>query len=177
MDRPSEGGVAASVGAALLGQRLSGGAQAASFPELRGDTGDLQQTIDLLNALQAKHDAKKAPASEPSTKKRRQLQNGHGPKEQLELEHIEKVFELDDADRMCPSCGGRLEPIDGQYESSEMVDVVEVSYKLVDVKRQKYACRCGGCVETALGPERAIEGGRYSLAFAIKGVIDKYVDS
>jgi transposase len=69
-----------------------------------------------------------------------------------------------------------LAPIDGQFETSEMVDVVEVSYRVVRVNRQKYACRCGGCVETALGPERAIVGGRYSLDFAIKIAIDKYLD-
>ena len=57
-----------------------------------------------------------------------------------------------------------------------MIDVVEVSYRLVKVKQQKYACRCGGCVETAPGPERAIAGGRYSLDFAIKVALDKYLD-
>lgn len=57
-----------------------------------------------------------------------------------------------------------------------MVDVVEISYRLVEVKRQKYACRCGGCIETALGPDRAVEGGRYSLNVAAKIAIDKYVD-
>jgi transposase len=64
----------------------------------------------------------------------------------------------------------------GQCETSEMVDVVEVSYRVVKVQQQKYACKCGGCVETAPGPERAIVGGRYSLDFAIKVAIDKYLD-
>ena len=44
------------------------------------------------------------------------------------------------------------------------------------VKQQKYVCRCGSCVETALGPERALPGSRYSLAFAIKVLIDKWLD-
>ena len=44
------------------------------------------------------------------------------------------------------------------------------------VQQQKYVCRCGGCVETAPGPERAVKGGRYSLAFAIKVALDKYLD-
>ncbi len=57
-----------------------------------------------------------------------------------------------------------------------MVDVVEVSYRVVSVKQQKYTCRCGGCVETAPGPERATPGSRYSLDFAIKVAIDKYLD-
>lgn len=64
---------------------------------------------------------------------------------------MEGLFELDEADKACPQCGGELEPLTDQYESSEMVDVVELSYRLVHVKQQKYACRCGGCVETALG--------------------------
>ena len=63
-----------------------------------------------------------------------------------------------------------------QFETSEMIDVVEVSYRVVKVKQQKYVCRCGGCVETAPGPERAVPGGRYSLDFAIKVAIDKYLD-
>jgi transposase len=44
------------------------------------------------------------------------------------------------------------------------------------VNQQKYVCRCGGCVETAPGPERATPGGRYSLGFAIKVALDKYLD-
>jgi hypothetical protein len=57
-----------------------------------------------------------------------------------------------------------------------MIDVVEVSYRLVKVKQQKYVCRCGGCVETALGPARALSGSRYSRAFAIKVIVDKWLD-
>jgi transposase len=45
----------------------------------------------------------------------------------------------------------------------------------VTVERQKYVCGCGSAVETAPGPERAIDGGRYSLRFAIKVAFDKYV--
>ena len=64
----------------------------------------------------------------------------------------------------------------GQVETSEMIDVVEVTYRVVQVEQQKYVCRCGGCVETAPGPERATPGSRYSLALAIKIVLDKYLD-
>ena len=62
-----------------------------------------------------------------------------------------------------------------QFETSKRVDVVEVSYRVVKVKQQKYTCKCGGCVETAPGPERATSGGRYSLAFAVNVAIDKYL--
>ena len=123
----------------------------------------------------ASDDATPKAEAKPKPKKRKK-QRGHGPKPQLELERFEETFELDEADKVCPSCGGDLHPLDGQFESSKLVDVVEVSYRLVDVKRQKYACACGGCVETAIGPDRAVDGGRYSVGFAIKAAIDKYVD-
>jgi transposase len=64
----------------------------------------------------------------------------------------------------------------GQFEESELIDVIHVRYELVKVKQQKYTCRCGSCIETALGPERATPGSRYSLAFAIKIVLDKWLD-
>src|SRR5262245_64680520 len=71
---------------------------------------------------------------------------------------------------MCPSCGGGLFEMKGQVETSEMIDVVEVSYRVVQVEQQKYVCKCGGCIETAPGPDRAAPGSRYSL------VLDKYLD-
>src|SRR5258708_12428038 len=64
----------------------------------------------------------------------------------------------------------------GQVETSEMIDVVEVSYRVVQVEQQKYVCKCGGCIETAPGPDRAAPGSRYSLVLAIKVVLDKYLD-
>jgi len=100
---------------------------------------------------------------------------GHGPTEQLTLERVNLHCELDHADQTCPQCGGGLQPMAGQAERSEMVDVVEVKYQVVEVERQKYVCRCGSAVETAPGPERAVDGGRYSLRFAIKVAFDKYV--
>ena len=43
---------------------------------------------------------------------------------------------------------------------------------VVQVEQQKYVCKCGGCVETAPGPERAAPGSRYSLTLAIKVVLE-----
>src|SRR6185503_11250848 len=83
--------------------------------------------------------------------------------------------ELSETERECPSCHGTLKPLAGQVERSEMIDVVELKYQVVEVERQKYVCACGGAVETAPGPVRAVDGGRYSLRFAIKVAFDKYV--
>ena len=65
-----------------------------------------------------------------------------------------------------------------EFESSEIVDVVEVQYRIVESRRKKYRCGCGACVDTALpdpsAPETIIQGGRYSVDFAAKVAIDKY---
>jgi transposase len=103
-------------------------------------------------------------------------QTGHGPREQPELAVVEREHLLDDADHVCPSCGGHLAEMTGQSEDSEEVDVLERQFVLVRHKRKKYRCACGGCVETALGPEKLIAGGRYSIDFAVSVAIAKYAD-
>jgi transposase len=112
----------------------------------------------------------------PKPKVDRKPRSSTGPTPQPLLPVIEQVFTLDDADRACPSCGGKLTPMKDQFEESEMIDVIETSYHVVKVKQQKYVCRCGGCIDTALGPARALPGSRYSLAFAIKVLLDKWLD-
>lgn len=147
---------------------------------LSGNQEELQQTLALIASLTEQANAQKKvlddhPAPEPAPKARKPRERS-GPTPQPNLPHVPQRFELDDADRTCPSCGGGLVPMEGQFETSEMIDVVEIQYRVVQVEQQKYVCRCGSCVETAPGPERALPGSRYSLAFAIKVVLDKYLD-
>ena len=152
--------------------------QAAELGALRGDDGDLQRKLALVEEQVRKGASAKAgsdggAAADPKSKKPR---TSFGSTEQPLLPIVEQTFTLDAADMTCPSCGGELSPMTGQFDTSEMVDVVEVRYHVVQVKQQKYTCTCGGCVETAPGPERAIVGGPYSLDFAIKVATDKYLD-
>ncbi len=142
---------------------------------LRGSDGDLQQTLALVEELTRRaREASKPPKPPPSPE--RAPRSRSGPTSQPKLPIVEREYELDAADRACPSCGGNLVEMSGQFETSEMIDVVEVSYQVVVAKQKKYVCRCGGCVETAPPPERAIPGGRYSLPFGVKVAIDKYLD-
>ena len=101
---------------------------------------------------------------------------GHGPTAQPELPIVDAVFELDEADTACPKCGGELSAMDGQFEESDVVDVVQRSFRIVREKRQKYACACGECIETALGSDKPVKGGRYSLSFAATVASDKFED-
>ena len=153
----------------------------AELDKLKGSEGELQMSLKLLEEAQkeaAKIDlttGRNGNRSERSGAKERDPQRGHGATEQPALERVPLLCVLDEADRACPDCGNPLSPLKGQAEESEMIDVVELKYQVVEVKRQKYVCGCGSTVETALGPERAVDGGRYSLRFAIKVAFDKYV--
>ena len=113
-----------------------------------------------------------APAPEAGEEK---PPRGHGPRQQkLPVEEV--VHQLEEADRQCPQCGGALAEMKGCFEEAEEVDVVERRFVLKRHRRQKYRCACNACVETAPGPAKLVEGGRYSLDFAIEVVVAKYLD-
>jgi transposase len=149
--------------------------------QLKGSEEELQQTLKLVEELSRRASVPATPGAtseddrDPKAKGKKAREH-FGNTKQPELPHVEQVFELDDADKTCPSCGGELQPMKDQFDTSEMIDVIEVSYRVVRVQQQKYSCKCGGCVETAPGPERATPGGRYSLDFAVKVATDKYLD-
>lgn len=140
---------------------------------------DHQLTLQMIEELRAKAKQTEQAIEKADTAKKersRRERSQAGPTPQPALPIVERVFTLDEADRACPSCGGELRLMKDQFEESEMIDVIDVRYELVKVKQQKYVCRCGSCVETALGPTRALPGSRYSLAFAIKVLLDKWMD-
>ena len=154
-------------------------AKCAELAALKGNEQELQQTLALIEQLSRSVPTSSSPSEQdtPAAAARsRKPREQSGPTDQPSLPLVEQIFELDAADMMCPSCGGQLRPMKDQFDTSDMIDVVEVSYRVVQVKQQKYACKCGGCIETAPGPERVTPGGRYSLDFAIKVAIDKYLD-
>jgi transposase len=151
--------------------RLRGEDLATLELELRFRTEQLAARERVLFAPSSERRRKEGERSSGSKAKR-----GHGPTAQPALPMTEVVHTLDEPDQTCTSCGGHLEPWTGQFEDSEEIDVVARSFRLVVHRRQKYRCRCGGCVETAPGPVRLVPGGRYSTAFAVDVAIAKYAD-
>ena len=99
-------------------------------------------------------------------------QTGHGPTPQPGLDAVDIEHKLDDT--TCPACGGQLVPIPGEFETHEEIDVEPRKPILRRHKRQKYACQCRQCIETAPGPTKLIAGGRYSVRFAALTAVDKY---
>lgn len=135
---------------------------------------DLEQKLALRNKMLFGRSSEKRSAASKSDEK--SPQTGHGPREQVELAVVEREHELDVADRVCTSCGEALTEMAGQFEESEEIDSLERQFVIVRHKRKKYRCKCGGCIETALGPDKLIAGGRYSIDFAVGVAIAKYAD-
>jgi transposase len=105
--------------------------------------------------------------------KERAPQHGHGPRPQPSLP-IEPVrHELDEADKICPTCGGELTQWQGQDDESEEIDVIERRFVTKKHVRPKYRCHCG-CIEMADMPPRLVPGGRYSNDFVVEVAVDKY---
>lgn len=135
---------------------------------------DLEHQLAMRNKMLFGGSSEKRGAKQPEAEKAPQV--GHGPREQKALAVVEREHELDVADRMCPSCGEPLAEMAGQFEQADEVDVLERQFVIVRHKRKKYRCRCGGCVETALGPDKLVSGGRYSVDFAVSVAVAKYAD-
>lgn len=100
---------------------------------------------------------------------------GHGPRSQPMLPIVEKVHPLEAADCVCPKCGEFLQKWEGQFETADEIDVIERRFVIRRHQRQKHRCACGH-IETALGPDKLKQGGRYSIDFAIEVAVDKYLD-
>jgi len=138
---------------------------------------ELERQLHLRNQALFGKSSEKRPSperKEPSATP--EAQRGHGRREQPALPLLEVVHDVDEADKTCHQCGGALEEWKGQTEDSEEVDVLERRFVLKRHKRKKYRCRCGGCVETAPAPEKLVEGGRYSVDFAVEVAVGKYLD-
>jgi transposase len=124
----------------------------------------------------AEPDGASADGDDRSKDDKKKKRPGHGPKEQPKLPVIEVEHDLDEADKVCPNCGGGLHEMEGQYEESDEIDVIPLRFVVKRHKRKKFACHCGSCIETAIGPDKLVPGGRYSVDFAIYVAISKYGD-
>jgi transposase len=150
-----------------------GKATKADADEIKGQLALLQAQLKQIQERAYGNKSERRPRGDKPTKEK-QPQEGHGPTPQPKLKLEDVIHELDEADKACPSCGGALQPWEGQFEDSEEVDVVEVQYVLKRHRRQKYRCGCGGCIETAIGPTKLLEGGRYSVPFAVHVASEKF---
>jgi transposase len=89
------------------------------------------------------------------------------------LPRIETV--VDAASTICPGCSGTLHRI-GE-DVSERLDIVPAQFRVLVVRRPKYACRsCEDVVVQAPAPARLIEGGLPTDATVAQVLVSKYAD-
>ena len=102
-----------------------------------GDADRLQLELQLLKeqlhqrnqALFGDSSEKRSPGAKKGEEEPAQPRAGHGPKPQPSLPIEEVLFELDEADRMCPKCGGDLVEMAGQFEEADVIDVVSREFR------------------------------------------------
>lgn len=149
----------------------------AELARLRGVPNVEQLELALLQELQqarAQVFRCDEPPNAPTPPRR--PQPGHGPRHQPELPVVEIRHTLAPEERPCPACGGEVTEMAGQYEASERITTVKLTYQIEHHMRQKYRCACNGAVVTAPGPAQVIPGGRYAPAFAVGVAVAKYAD-
>jgi transposase len=89
------------------------------------------------------------------------------------LPRIEMVVDLED--HACPCCKNALHRI-GE-DVSERLDIVPAQFRVLVVRRPKYACRaCEDVVVQAPAPARLIEGGLPTEATVAQVLVSKYAD-
>jgi transposase len=116
------------------------------------------------------------PQNKQEAAEKKEKQTGHGPTAQPELPHTEQRHELLPAERTCPRCQQMMAEWPGQTEDSEEISVIERRFVVTTHKRQKYRCSCNAAILTAPAPKKLIEGGRYSLSFAVEVAVQKYAE-
>jgi transposase len=134
-----------------------------------------QMLLGLEEVEQADADAaatmenQSAPDREKAAKKRR-TNRGALP---AHLPRIESLVDVED--KTCPCCRGQLHKI-GE-DVSERLDVVPAQFRVLVVRRPKYACRaCEDVVMQSPAPARLIEGGLPTEATIVQVLVSKYAD-
>src|ERR1700704_5827864 len=149
-------------------QRHRFGRRAETLPEDQMLLG-LEDVEQAAAGDEAKIDAAN-PAERASRSAKRRLNRGSLP---AYLPRVEMVVDIDD--HACPCCGNALHQI-GE-DTGERLDIVPAQFRVLVVRRPKYACRaCENVVVQAPAPARLIEGGLPTEATVAQVLVSKYAD-
>ena len=149
-------------------QRHRFGRRAESLPEEQLQLG-LEDIEQVDAASQAESEAI-APVERQKHVARRRTNRGSLP---AHLPRIETLVDI--ASKICPGCSGQLHRI-GE-DVAERLDIVPAQFRVLVVRRPKYACRtCEDVVVQAPAPARLIEGGLPTEATVAQVLVSKYAD-
>jgi transposase len=114
------------------------------------------------------------PSSPEATAPRRRRGHGRRPLP-AHLPREQRLYELSEEERCCPDCGALRQEIGRQ--TSEQLDYVPASYKVIEHARVKYACRhCQDQVAIAPKPPQPVEKGLPAAGLLAQVVLAKYGD-
>jgi transposase len=99
---------------------------------------------------------------------------GHTPRPPFPDHLPREEVTLDLATTACPNCGGGLHPI--AVTTSEMLDWVPASVRVISIRRPKYGCRACGSIHQAPAPERLIAKGMATPGLVAQVLVSKYCD-
>ena len=121
-------------------------------------------------------EVKEAQADERQSKRRRRRGAGHGRRPLPEhLPREQMVYELSEDERRCPCCGDSRSEMG--RESSEQLEFVPASFKVIEHVRIKYACkRCEEHVAIAAKAPQPIEKGLAGPGLLAHLIVSKYGD-
>jgi transposase len=128
------------------------------------------EEVEQTEANAAAQAEDRFPVERAARTQKRRLNRGSLPPH---LPRIETIVDLDD--KTCPCCRGALHKI-GE-DVSERLDVIPAQFRVLVVRRPKYACRsCESAVVQAPAPARLIEGGLPTEALVAQVLVAKYAD-
>jgi transposase len=147
-------------------QRHRFGRRAESLPQEQ-----LQFALEEAEQIEAAGLAKtESPVESKARAAKRRANRGALP---VHLPRIETVVDV--TSTICPGCSGTLHRI-GE-DVSERLDIVPAQFRVLVVRRPKYACRtCEDVVVQAPAPARLIEGGLPTEATVAQVLVSKYAD-
>jgi transposase len=149
-------------------QRHRFGRRAETLPEDQMLLG-LEEVEQVAASGEAESDAANAAERAKRSAKRR-VNRGSLP---AHLPRVEMVVDIED--HTCPCCGKALHRI-GE-DTGERLDIVPAQFRVLVVRRPKYACRgCENVVVQAPAPARLIEGGLPTEATVAQVLVSKYAD-
>jgi transposase len=148
-------------------QRHRFGRRAETLPEEQMLLG-LEEVEQVAASGEAETEAAN-PSERAKRSAKRRMNRGSLP---AHLPRMELVVDIDD--RVCPCCGEALHRI-GE-DTSERLDVVPAQFRVLVVRRPKYACRACESVVQAQAPARLIEGGLPTEATVAQVLVSKYAD-
>jgi transposase len=149
-------------------QRHRFGRRAETLPEDQLLLG-FEEAEQTTAGEEADHEAK-SPAEREAKAAKRRANRGSLPSH---LPRVEMVVDVEDQN--CPCCGGLLHVI-GE-DRAERLDIIPAQFRVLVVRRPKYACRaCEDVVVQAAAPSRLIEGGIPTEATVAQVLVSKYAD-